>query len=678
MQSRKALLAAATFLCLFPLAPVCLAESGPSGTGAAASSVQAGPVTVTFDRAEAKYAIGEVVGLFIQSSENAYVTVLNVSPSGNVVKLFPNKYQTESLVPAGRRIQVPDPASGARLQVAGPVGQEQIKVFYSSKPLEIFADAGGSGGGMFRSIDGGLGEVMRSIEQARSLGTKIGSRTLTLTTVEAPPAPIVAAAPAAEKPESKQPATDTPSPVKPAADAAAKPKPAEKKTASAAAPKKKSEKKPEKKQVAESGKKRPPKTYKIVTKLAPGQVLAEDELELIGEMPAGSTFPPAPKPQRPRKTAQTQQMPQFQMPQMPQMQMPQMQMPQVQMPQMQMPQIQMPQIQMPQVQLPGGFQLQLPQLQIPMGRSAGGEDMKTSTVAASNDTPQVCVGMLDKLNAAIAAKDAAAAASEADAIAVSADCGQFQIVAQRRVAAMRLSAAQEMMAADKPLADYESLLVSADSPKVLWQASATLGEAYFGERRFADAATSFQQAIEVIKNETRTPKAPSSEVIGDLIERAAQARILAANPSSENPQGVFVPVEKDHRSGMLGGIYSQDVRGIMPVSIPVPITFEFNKATFTSIGSQAATELVEAIKEQNPGRIVLIGHTDKRGGDAYNQKLSVRRAQAVADFLKQNGIDASIDAEGRGASEPVNVAATANLTEDDIDALNRRVEWRRQ
>ncbi|MGY3611474.1 OmpA family protein, partial [Bradyrhizobium sp. Lot11] len=62
----------------------------------------------------------------------------------------------------------------------------------------------------------------------------------------------------------------------------------------------------------------------------------------------------------------------------------------------------------------------------------------------------------------------------------------------------------------------------------------------------------------------------------------------------------------------------------------------------------------------------------------YNQKLSERRAKAVADFLKNNGIDATIDAEGRGASEPVDVTATANLTEDDIDALNRRVEWRRE
>lgn len=153
MPTRKAILAAATFLSFFSVVPAVEAQNERTLTEAPA---QTGPVSITFDRAEAKYAIGEVVGLFIQSTENAYVTVLNVSPNGAVVKLFPNKYQTDALVGAGKRVQVPDPASGAKLQVSGPVGQEQIKVFYSSKPLTIFADLGGSGGGMFRSIDGGM------------------------------------------------------------------------------------------------------------------------------------------------------------------------------------------------------------------------------------------------------------------------------------------------------------------------------------------------------------------------------------------------------------------------------------------------------------------------------------------------------------------------------------------
>ncbi|RWY89115.1 DUF4384 domain-containing protein [Rhizobium leguminosarum] len=652
MPNRKAILAAATFLSFFSVVPAVEAQNERTLTEAPA---QTGPVSITFDRAEAKYAIGEVVGLFIQSTENAYVTVLNVSPNGSVVKLFPNKYQTDALVGAGKRVQVPDPASGAKLQVSGPVGQEQIKVFYSSKPLTIFADLGGSGGGMFRSIDGGMDAVSRSLEDARSLGNKISSKTLMLTTVDSPAAiPPVAAAPAAKPAPVEQAAKP---PVAPKPEAAPKPKPVTKQEVAKkpetvvekpkpAAPKKVAPK------PVEQATQQPPKKYKIVTNLAPGQELAADELELIG--PADTTSSTRP-------TQYKQPTTQYKQP--------------TQTSQTKMPKLPMPQLKMPQFKLPGGFSIKMPQLNL--GRSAEPEQAGEEIEVANADTP-VCTALLDKLNTAVAAKDIGAAAAEADAIAVSADCGQFQVNAQRRVAALRLSAAQEMMAANQPVADYEPLLVAADSPQVLWQASATLGEIYFSSRRFADAAADYQQAIEIIKNETRTPKAPPAETISDLIQRAAQARILAANPTNDNPEGSFVPAEKDHRSGVLGGIYSENVRGIVPVSIPVPITFDFNKSSFTSIGTEAAEELLEALKEQKPGRIILIGHTDRRGGDDYNQKLSERRAQAVADFLKSNGLDATIDAEGRGASEPVDVTATANLTEDDVDALNRRVEWRRE
>ncbi|MGO6755742.1 DUF4384 domain-containing protein (plasmid) [Rhizobium ruizarguesonis] len=644
MPNRKAILAAATFLSFFSVVPAVEAQNERTLTEAPA---QTGPVSITFDRAEAKYAIGEVVGLFIQSTENAYVTVLNVSPNGSVVKLFPNKYQTDALVGAGKRVQVPDPASGARLQVSGPVGQEQIKVFYSSKPLTIFADLGG-GAGMFRSVDGGMEAVSRSLEEARSLGTKISSKTLTLTTVDSlPAAPPVAAAPTAKPAPVEQAAKQPVESTKPAVTP--KPKPVKKPETVVEKPKKVAPK------PVEQATQQPPKKYKIVTNLAPGQELAADELQLIGPADTTSSTKPTQYKQPTTQYKQPAQTSQTKMPKLP-----------------------MPQIKMPQFKLPGGFSIKMPQLNL--GRSAepgeaagAGEEIEV----ANADTP-VCTALLDKLNTAVAAKDITAAAAEADTIAVSADCGQFQVNAQRRVAALRLSAAQEMMAANQPVADYEPLLIAADSPQVLWQASATLGEIYFSARRFADAAADYQQAIEIIKNETRTPKAPPAETISDLIQRAAQARILAANPTSDHPEGSFVPAEKDHRSGVLGGIYSENVRGIVPVSIPVPITFDFNKSSFTSIGTEAAEELLEALKEQKPGRVILIGHTDRRGGDDYNQKLSERRAQAVADFLKSNGIDATIDAEGRGASEPVDVTATANLTEDDVDALNRRVEWRRE
>jgi outer membrane protein OmpA-like peptidoglycan-associated protein len=234
-----------------------------------------------------------------------------------------------------------------------------------------------------------------------------------------------------------------------------------------------------------------------------------------------------------------------------------------------------------------------------------------------------------------------------------------------------------LMARGRPYGEFGRLLTEADRPEVLWQAAATLGEVRFGARRFVDAAMAFDRAIEIIKNETRTPTAPSKFEIEGLIERAAQARLLAANVPAGNERGGFVKTARDQRDGSLGGMYSRSVRGIVPRAIPVPITFDFAKTSFTSVGTEAAQELLSAIKEQQPSRIVLVGHTDIRGSAENNVKLSVARADAVATFLRENGIAAVVETSGKGASEPIQLTDTSGLTQEDIYALNRRVEWRR-
>ncbi len=68
---------------------------------------------------------------------------------------------------------------------------------------------------------------------------------------------------------------------------------------------------------------------------------------------------------------------------------------------------------------------------------------------------------------------------------------------------------------------------------------------------------------------------------------------------------------------------------------------------------------------------VVEGHTDSKGSDAYNQKLSERRASAVRDVLvNQYGVDASrVNAAGYGESRPV-----ADNVSDAGRAVNRRVE----
>lgn len=289
-----------------------------------------------------------------------------------------------------------------------------------------------------------------------------------------------------------------------------------------------------------------------------------------------------------------------------------------------------------------------------------------------------CKSLLDPFNQAIDEAREPDAQALIDRIAASAECGQYQTAAQYRLAALRLSAAQILMARGRPVAEYERLLTAAETPEVLWQASATLGEVRYGARRFAEAAETYDRAIAIVNNETLTPTRPEKFEIDGLISRSGQARLLAANDKVANGSSAFVPTAKDQRDGTLGGIYSRSVRGIVPQVVPVPITFDYAKATFTPIGEQAAQELAQALKEQSPVRIQLVGHTDVRGTEETNMKLSAARAEAVADFLKQAGVTAAIETKGVGASEPLNIMDSSGLSQDDIYALNRRVEFIRQ
>jgi outer membrane protein OmpA-like peptidoglycan-associated protein len=283
--------------------------------------------------------------------------------------------------------------------------------------------------------------------------------------------------------------------------------------------------------------------------------------------------------------------------------------------------------------------------------------------------------MIDDFNAAVDAGNEAEAQKQIDRIAVSAECGRYQVSTQIRLAALRLSAAQLMIQRERPLNEYERLLVAADGAEAVWQASATLGDVRFGQRRFPEAAQAFDRAIEIMKNETLTPSAPAKSDIEGMVERSAQARLLAANAAKGD--ATFVRAALDHRDGTLGGYYSRSVRGIVPRAVPVPITFDFAKTTFTNIGEDAARELADVLREQRPTRIILVGHTDVRGSDERNMALSRARAEAVAAFLRQNGIDVAIETIGTGAKQPMPIADKTGLTQEDIYALDRRVEWRR-
>jgi outer membrane protein OmpA-like peptidoglycan-associated protein len=287
-----------------------------------------------------------------------------------------------------------------------------------------------------------------------------------------------------------------------------------------------------------------------------------------------------------------------------------------------------------------------------------------------------CDDLIIQFNSAISGRNVTDAKALEARIAVDAACGGRLIEVQRRRSALQLLLVQKMIDEQAPIARYEDLVVDADRPDALWRAAVALADLRFRQRRFDEATRAYERALETIKNPSKTPKAPAEQDIKAVFDRAAESRLLAANEEGARASS-FVTAAKDQRDGSIGGTMSLSIRGFRPTAVPIPVGFETASAKFTPIGEQAAKELVEAIRQQGPKEVTLVGHTDERGADSYNMTLSGERVRALADYLRRNGVSAKVETIAKGKSAPLELSDTTGLSQDDIWALNRRVEWKR-
>nr|WP_295771586.1 OmpA family protein [Rhodoferax sp.] len=117
-----------------------------------------------------------------------------------------------------------------------------------------------------------------------------------------------------------------------------------------------------------------------------------------------------------------------------------------------------------------------------------------------------------------------------------------------------------------------------------------------------------------------------------------------------------------------------------PVPAPAPVAskvtyaadafFDFDKSVLKPEGKAKLDDLAGKVKGINLEVIIAVGHTDSVGTDAYNQKLSVQRSEAVKAYLVSQGIEKSrVYTEGKGEKQPVADNKTA-----EGRSKNRRVE----
>ena len=110
------------------------------------------------------------------------------------------------------------------------------------------------------------------------------------------------------------------------------------------------------------------------------------------------------------------------------------------------------------------------------------------------------------------------------------------------------------------------------------------------------------------------------------------------------------------------------------------INYDFDKSNIKREFAPVLDEAAQILKDNPSVKVTIEGHTDSIGTDAYNQKLSERRANAVKRYLVSKGVEASrLDAVGKGESQPI----APNTKSDGKDnpegrAMNRRAELKVQ
>lgn len=118
------------------------------------------------------------------------------------------------------------------------------------------------------------------------------------------------------------------------------------------------------------------------------------------------------------------------------------------------------------------------------------------------------------------------------------------------------------------------------------------------------------------------------------------------------------------------GVQVQEMNGQVRLIMPSNITFATDSAVFQTSFNRVLDSVAKVLKEYDQTLVQVVGYTDNTGTLAYNNQLSLKRAQAVATYLQNRGVSASrLSVMGMGPSNPIASNSTAAGREQ-----NRRVE----
>ncbi len=198
--------------------------------------------------------------------------------------------------------------------------------------------------------------------------------------------------------------------------------------------------------------------------------------------------------------------------------------------------------------------------------------------------------------------------------------------------------------------------------------------------RSARDASAAQEEARTEAETARTQAMAADQRAATAIERAAdaQATSLAAQAEARRVQEQAeatrraAETEMNRLSDALGRIAEtrRTALGLVMNLDEGYLKFDFDRAALRQESREILSRIAGILFTSEDFAITISGHTDARGNDQYNQRLSERRAQAVADYLIEAGLARErFTVQGLGKAYPVDTGAS-----DEAHARNRRVE----
>jgi outer membrane protein OmpA-like peptidoglycan-associated protein/outer membrane murein-binding lipoprotein Lpp len=220
------------------------------------------------------------------------------------------------------------------------------------------------------------------------------------------------------------------------------------------------------------------------------------------------------------------------------------------------------------------------------------------------------------------------------------------------------AASQELSNARNSLQQAENALKEREGEQIVHYSYLASQQAKTGMQRVEEARAREQVA---------QGEAERNRVLLESRTREAEAAKAAAEAQAQQAQAAQQEAQKAQRE--LAELQAKQTERGMVLTLG-DVLFDTAAATLKPGAATVLDRVASFLKENEGTKVMVEGHTDSRGSDQYNEELSRRRAQAVADGLAFRGVDRSrVEAIGKGEALPV--ASNDNAAGQQ---QNRRVE----